>query len=71
MSLFSLSYGEMNNSRSDFAAQLAGFMASLIVDVPGQSHWIVELTNYDFTDAMGYLVASVPGMHSDRALKVS
>ncbi|MBA0604357.1 hypothetical protein Godav_017023 [Gossypium davidsonii] len=71
LSLFSISYGEMNNSRSDFAAQLAGFMASLIVDVPGQSHWIVELTNYDFTNAMGYLVASVPGMHSDRALKAN
>ncbi|XP_040973269.1 uncharacterized protein [Gossypium hirsutum] len=71
LSLFSISYGEMSNSRSDFAAQLAGFMASLIVDVPGQSHWIVELTNYDFTNAMGYLVASVPGMHSDRALKAN
>ncbi|TYH61491.1 hypothetical protein ES332_D07G055800v1 [Gossypium tomentosum] len=71
LSLFSISYGEMNNSRSDFAAQLAGFMASLIVDVPGRSHWIVELTNYDFTNAMGYLVASVPGMHSDRALKAN
>ncbi|KAA3458191.1 Tyrosyl-DNA phosphodiesterase 1 [Gossypium australe] len=71
LSLFSISYGEMNNARSDFAAQLAGFMASLIVDVPGQAHWIVELTNYDFTNAMGYLVASVPGMHSDRALKAN
>ncbi|GMI76650.1 hypothetical protein like AT5G07400 [Hibiscus trionum] len=72
LSLFSLSYGEMSqDSRSDFAAQLAGFMASLIVDVPSQSHWIVELTNYDFTNAMGYLVASIPGIHSDRALKAN
>ncbi|OMO94770.1 Tyrosyl-DNA phosphodiesterase, partial [Corchorus capsularis] len=68
LSLFPLSY---QNSRSDFAAQLAGFVASLIVDVPSQAHWIVELTKYDFTGAMGHLVASVPGIHSDRTLKVN
>ncbi|XWS51535.1 hypothetical protein CRYUN_Cryun12cG0184400 [Craigia yunnanensis] len=56
LSLFSLSYGEMNqDSRSDFVAQLAGFMASLIVDVPSQAHWVIELTKYDFTSAMGHL----------------
>ncbi|XP_022736941.1 uncharacterized protein LOC111289853 [Durio zibethinus] len=72
LSLFSLSHGEMiQDSRSDFAAQLAGFMASLIVDVPSQAHWIIELTKYDFTSAMGHLVASLPGIHSDRALKAN
>ncbi|KAK8680204.1 hypothetical protein V6N13_109156 [Hibiscus sabdariffa] len=72
LSLFSLSHGELRqDSRSDFAAQLAGFMACLIVDVPSQSHWIVELANYEFTNAMGYLVASIPGIHSDRALKAN
>ncbi|XVE63807.1 hypothetical protein DITRI_Ditri07aG0050100 [Diplodiscus trichospermus] len=72
LSLFSLSYGEMNqDSRSDFAAQLAGFMASLIVDIPSQAYWLIELTKYDFTGALGHLVASIPGIHSDRALKVS
>ncbi|XVF54816.1 hypothetical protein PTKIN_Ptkin05aG0212200 [Pterospermum kingtungense] len=71
-SLFPLSYGEMSqDSSSDFAAQLAGFMASLIVDVPGQAHWVIELTKYDFTNAMGHLVASVPGIHSGRALKAN
>ena len=72
LSLFSLSSGEMSqDSRSDFAAQLAGFMTSLIVDVPSQGHWVIVLTKYDFTSAMGHLVASIPGIHSDRALKVS
>ncbi|KAG8379624.1 hypothetical protein BUALT_Bualt07G0108100 [Buddleja alternifolia] len=49
--------------KSDFAAQLAGFMASLVVDVPSQAHWILELIKYDFKEAAGYLVASVPGIH--------
>ncbi|XP_007038197.2 PREDICTED: uncharacterized protein LOC18605236 [Theobroma cacao] len=72
LSLFSFSYGEMSQgSRSDFGAQLAGFMASLIVDVPSQAHWIVELTKYDFTSAEGHLVASIPGIHSDRILKAN
>ncbi|GMH26387.1 hypothetical protein Nepgr_028230 [Nepenthes gracilis] len=55
------------NSKSDFAAQLAGFMATLLTDVPSQAHWIVELTKYDFSGATGYLIASVPGIHSFRA----
>ncbi|XP_065872061.1 uncharacterized protein [Euphorbia lathyris] len=50
--------------KSDFAAQLAGFMASLLIDVPNQAHWITELTKYNFEGATGYLVASVPGIHS-------
>ncbi|KAK9278228.1 hypothetical protein L1049_027790 [Liquidambar formosana] len=49
--------------RSDFAAQLAGFMASLVIDVPSQVHWIVELTKYDFGGAVGHLVVSIPGIH--------
>ncbi|KAF8019142.1 hypothetical protein BT93_H3889 [Corymbia citriodora subsp. variegata] len=40
------------------------FMASLVIDAPSQAHWIVELTKYDFNKAMGYLIASVPGIHS-------
>ncbi|KAJ4824263.1 hypothetical protein Tsubulata_031292, partial [Turnera subulata] len=50
--------------RSDFAAQLAGFMASLVIDVPSQAHWIVDLTRYNFDEATGYLIASIPGIHS-------
>ncbi|XP_059638737.1 uncharacterized protein LOC132281011 isoform X2 [Cornus florida] len=62
------SAGEVNqDSKSDFAAQLAGFMASLVIDVPSQAHWIVELTNYDFKGATGHLVASIPGIYSHRA----
>ncbi|KAL3835435.1 hypothetical protein ACJIZ3_010171 [Penstemon smallii] len=67
-----LSVGEINiDSRSDFAAQLAGFMASLVADVPSQAHWILELVKYDFDGAVGYLVASVPGIHSHRSPCVS
>ncbi|XP_057791471.1 uncharacterized protein LOC131008566 [Salvia miltiorrhiza] len=54
-------------SKCDFAAQLAGFMASLLADVPGQASWILELIKYDFSGAAGYLVASVPGIHSQRS----
>ncbi|XP_028064672.1 uncharacterized protein LOC114267807 [Camellia sinensis] len=69
LSLFTqLSDGDINQySKSDFAAQLGGFMASLVADVPSQSHWILELTKYDFKGAVGHLVASVPGIHSRRA----
>lgn len=49
--------------KSDFASQLAGFMASLLVDIPSQAHWITELSKYEFGGADGHLVASVPGMH--------
>ncbi|MCD7458479.1 hypothetical protein HAX54_038354 [Datura stramonium] len=58
-------------ARNDFAAQLAGFMAPLVADVPSQAHWILELTNYDFRGSAGYLVASVPGVHSSRIPCVS
>ncbi|CAL5361711.1 unnamed protein product [Camellia sinensis] len=69
LSLFTqLSDGDINQySKSDFAAQLGGFMASLVADVPSQAHWILELIKYDFKGAVGHLVASVPGIHSRRA----
>ncbi|KAK6147937.1 hypothetical protein DH2020_018849 [Rehmannia glutinosa] len=69
LSLFSrLSAGEINvDSKCDFAAQLAGFMASLVADVPSQAHWILELIKYDFKGAVGYLVTSVPGIYSHRS----
>ncbi|GER44049.1 tyrosyl-DNA phosphodiesterase [Striga asiatica] len=69
LALFSrLPFGETNsNSICDFAAQLAGFMASLLADVASQAHWILELTKYDFKGAAGYLVTSVPGIHTHRS----
>ncbi|THG01521.1 hypothetical protein TEA_020777 [Camellia sinensis var. sinensis] len=69
LSLFTqLSVGDINQySKSNFAAQLGGFMAFLVADVPSQAHWILELTKYDFKGAVGRLVASVPGIHSRRA----
>ncbi|GKV17466.1 hypothetical protein SLEP1_g27975 [Rubroshorea leprosula] len=67
LSLFPLPDQGINHDLgSDFAAQLAGFVASLIVDIPSQAHWIVELTKYDFSGALGHLVASVPGIYSFR-----
>lgn len=68
MSLFTQSTeGEINqNSRSDFAAQLAKFIATLLADVPNQAHWIMELTKYDFKGAVGHLVASIPGIYSPK-----
>uniref|UniRef100_A0A2P2JFV9 Tyrosyl-DNA phosphodiesterase n=1 Tax=Rhizophora mucronata TaxID=61149 RepID=A0A2P2JFV9_RHIMU len=56
------------DSGSDFVAQLAVFMASLLTDVPSQAHWIIELTKYNFSEAMGYLIASVPGIYSHKSL---
>ncbi|KAJ6417977.1 hypothetical protein OIU84_001375 [Salix udensis] len=63
-----VSDGDANkDSRSDFAAQLAGFMASLVINVPSQAYWISELTKYNFEGANGHLVTSVPGIHSRRS----
>lgn len=57
--------GETNqDTETDFASQLAGFMASLLTDVPSQAQWIAELAKYDFGGATGHLIASVPGVHS-------
>lgn len=66
MSLFTqIHTREINQeSKSDFCSQLAGFMASLLTDVPSQAHWIFELTKYDFGGAVADLVPSVPGIHS-------
>jgi hypothetical protein len=67
-----VSDGDANkDSRSDFSAQLAGFMACLVINVPSQAYWISELTKYDFEGANGHLVASVPGIHSRRSPNVS
>lgn len=65
-SLFAQSSAEEVNldSKSDFAAQLAGFMATLLVDAPNQAHWILELAKFDFSSAAGHLVTSVPGIYS-------
>ncbi|XP_020111151.1 uncharacterized protein LOC109726127 [Ananas comosus] len=61
---YSTLFGTTEESETDFAAQLAGFIASLITDVPNQAHWIEVLTKYDFGGARGHLVASVPGVHA-------
>ncbi|KAL8215840.1 hypothetical protein R6Q57_022677 [Mikania cordata] len=68
VSLFAKSSTEEVNkdSKSDFAAQLAGFLAALLAGVPDQVHWILELTKFDFSNADGYLIASVPGIYSPK-----
>lgn len=73
LSLFAqFSNEEINiDSKSDFAAQLAGFMAALLADVPSQAHWIMELPKYNFEQAVGYLIASVPGIYSRRSPCIS
>ncbi|CAI0547978.1 unnamed protein product [Linum tenue] len=58
--------GEATQTSSDFAAQLARFMASLVIDVPTQAHWVAELTKYDFEGAVCHIIASIPGIHSYR-----
>ncbi|QCD84925.1 uncharacterized protein LOC114178827 isoform X1 [Vigna unguiculata] len=62
---------DIHQSKCDFAAQLAGFMASLVINVPSQAHWITQLTKYDFGGATGHLVASVPGIHFYRTSVLS
>ncbi|KAH7445355.1 hypothetical protein KP509_01G004200 [Ceratopteris richardii] len=47
----------------DFASQLAMFLAALLVDVPSEAHWVTALADFDFSNASGSLVASVPGLH--------
>ncbi|XP_048603106.1 uncharacterized protein LOC106422624 [Brassica napus] len=65
LSLFSHFKKETNRGlSSDFGAQLAGFAATLLSDVPSQAHWILEFTKYNFEHSAGHLVASVPGVHS-------
>ncbi|KAL6843430.1 hypothetical protein ACP4OV_026752 [Aristida adscensionis] len=50
--------------KSDFAAQLASSVASLVDEVPSQAYWINEIAKYDFEGARGYLIASVPGIYA-------
>lgn len=64
-------YADIHQAKCDFAAQLAGFMASLVIDVPSQAYWITQLTKYDFRGATGHLVASVPGIHFYRTSVLS
>ncbi|XP_020599057.1 uncharacterized protein LOC110038531 isoform X2 [Phalaenopsis equestris] len=57
-------FATIKDLKSDFAAQLVGFVASLITDVPSQAHWINDLAGYDFGGAAAYLIASIPGMQA-------
>ena len=60
---YSALFSAVEESKSDFAAQLVSFIGSLINEVPSQAHWINEIAKYDFDGAGGYLVASVPGLY--------
>ncbi|KAJ8478712.1 hypothetical protein OPV22_022439 [Ensete ventricosum] len=62
---YSAFFGSIEDLKSGFAAQLAGFVASLIVDVPSQAHWVNELAKYDFGQAAYHLVASLPEVHTE------
>jgi len=43
-------HGNANDSlNSDFVAQLARFMATLVADVLSQAYWIIELSIIDMT----------------------
>ncbi|XP_078154875.1 forkhead-associated domain-containing protein / FHA domain-containing protein isoform X3 [Carex rostrata] len=61
---FSSLFCPTDDDKSDFGAHLAGFVASLINEVPNQAHWVDLLANYDFREATCHLVASVPGVHA-------
>ncbi|WOL01797.1 hypothetical protein Cni_G10514 [Canna indica] len=61
---YSAFFGGIEVLKTDFAAQLAGFVASLLIDVPNEAHWINELAKYDFRQAACHLVASLPGIHT-------
>ncbi|XP_047316904.1 uncharacterized protein LOC124920456 [Impatiens glandulifera] len=70
--LFADSFGtEHEYPKSDFAAQLAGFISSLVVGIPSKAHWVTELTEYEFKEATGHLVASVSGVHSQKPLPIT
>uniref|UniRef100_A0ACD5UR07 Uncharacterized protein n=1 Tax=Avena sativa TaxID=4498 RepID=A0ACD5UR07_AVESA len=60
---YSALFSAVEDLKSDFAAQLASFIGSLIKEVPSQAYWINEIAKYDFEGAGGYLVASVPGLY--------
>ncbi|WVZ85492.1 hypothetical protein U9M48_032414 [Paspalum notatum var. saurae] len=57
-------FREAKEQKSDFAAQLVSFVASMVNEVPSQAYWINEIAKYDFEGAGGYLIASVPGIHA-------
>ncbi|CAI9113790.1 OLC1v1014469C4 [Oldenlandia corymbosa var. corymbosa] len=66
------SYGPNNRElKSDFGAQLVGFIASLVIDIPSQAYWIPELAKYNYEGALVHLVASVPGIYSPRSPYIS
>lgn len=64
----SMDYGALFSAakkhKSDFAAQLVSFIASMVNEVPSQAYWVNEIAKYDFEGAGGYLIASVPGIHA-------
>ncbi|GJN27745.1 hypothetical protein PR202_gb15792 [Eleusine coracana subsp. coracana] len=61
---YSVLFRAPEKPESDFAAQLASFVASLVHEVPNQAYWINEIAKYDFEGAAGYLIASVPGLYA-------
>ncbi|CAI7859730.1 unnamed protein product [Closterium sp. NIES-53] len=48
---------------SDFASELASFIAPLVAHSPSEAHWVLSLASFDFSRASAVLVASVPGVH--------
>ncbi|KAJ4762189.1 forkhead-associated domain-containing protein / FHA domain-containing protein [Rhynchospora pubera] len=61
---YSSLFGPTEEDKADFGAHLAGFIASLINDIPSQAHWIDLLAKYDFGEATCHLIASVPGVYA-------
>lgn len=57
-------FSAAEKQKSDFAAQLVSFIASMVNEVPSQAYWINEIAKYDFEGAGAYLIASVPGIHA-------
>ncbi|KAF8667320.1 hypothetical protein HU200_052995 [Digitaria exilis] len=57
-------FSAAEKQKSDFAAQLVSFVASMVNEVPSQAYWINEIAKYDFEGAGGYLIASIPGIHA-------
>ncbi|XP_062186277.1 uncharacterized protein LOC133889817 isoform X2 [Phragmites australis] len=60
---YSALFSAAEKQKSDFAAQLVSFIASMVNRVPSQAYWINEIAKYDFEGAGGYLIASVPGIY--------
>ncbi|EFJ23310.1 hypothetical protein SELMODRAFT_415650 [Selaginella moellendorffii] len=61
-SLFSSKITDGGERNGDFAAYLAGFISTLVKDVPSEAHWATDLACYNFSKATVSLVASVPGL---------